>query len=65
MDETKKDIAVGAEPNNLAAAITLARSGCSVRVYEAKTTVGDGMHSAKLTLPGFTHNICSAIHRTT
>jgi phytoene dehydrogenase-like protein len=55
-------IVVGAGPNGLAAAITLARAGRSVLVVEANTTVGGGARSAALTLPGFTHDICSAIH---
>lgn len=55
-------VVVGAGPNGLAAAITLAQTGRSVIVYEAKETVGGGMRSAELTLPGFVHDICSAIH---
>ncbi|MGH8163692.1 MAG: phytoene desaturase family protein, partial [Rhodanobacteraceae bacterium] len=55
-------IVVGAGPNGLAAAITLARAGCSVRVLEANPTVGGGARSAELTLPGFVHDLCSAIH---
>ena len=55
-------IVVGSGPNGLAAAITIARTGRSVLVYEAKETVGGGCRSAELTLPGFTHDICSAIH---
>ncbi|MAS32483.1 MAG: FAD-dependent oxidoreductase [Anaerolineaceae bacterium] len=55
-------IIVGAGPNGLAAAIELARAGWSVRVYEAKDTIGGGARSAELTLPGFVHDICSAIH---
>ncbi len=55
-------IVVGSGPNGLAAAITLARAGKSVRVYEAMDTVGGGMCSASLTLPGFVHDICSTIH---
>ena len=55
-------VVVGAGPNGLAAAITLARAGYSVVVYEAKDTPGGGSRSAELTLPGFTHDICSAIH---
>jgi phytoene dehydrogenase-like protein len=55
-------IVVGAGPNGLAAAITLARAGRSVRVLEAAPTVGGGTRSAELTLPGFVHDVCSAIH---
>jgi phytoene dehydrogenase-like protein len=55
-------VVVGAGPNGLAAAITLAQAGWSVRVYEARATVGGGMRSAELTRPGFVHDICSAIH---
>lgn len=53
---------VGAGPNGLAAAITLARVGRSVLVLEARETVGGGTRSAELTLPGFVHDVCSAIH---
>jgi phytoene dehydrogenase-like protein len=60
--ETYDAIVVGSGPNGLAAAITLARTGCSVLVCEAQPTVGGGMRSAELTLPGFVHDICSAIH---
>ena len=55
-------IVVGSGPNGLAAAITLARAGCSVRVLEANATIGGGARSAELTLPGFVHDVCSAIH---
>ena len=55
-------IVVGSGPNGLAAAITLARTGLSVLVYEAKETIGGGARSAELTLPGFVHDVCSAIH---
>lgn len=55
-------IIVGAGPNGLAAAITLARAGCKVLVREAASTVGGGARSAELTLPGFVHDVCSAIH---
>jgi phytoene dehydrogenase-like protein len=55
-------IIVGSGPNGLAAAITLAREGCSVLVYEANSTIGGGTRSAELTLPGFVHDVCSAIH---
>lgn len=57
-------IVVGSGPNGLAAAITLAQAGWKVTVFEAESTVGGGARSAELTLPGFTHDICSAIHAT-
>jgi phytoene dehydrogenase-like protein len=55
-------VVIGAGPNGLAAAITLARSGQRVQVIEARDEIGGGCRSAELTLPGFTHDICSAIH---
>ena len=55
-------IVIGSGPNGLAAAITLARTGRSVRVYEAADTIGGATRSAALTLPGFVHDICSTVH---
>lgn len=55
-------IVVGAGPNGLAAAIELARAGHSVCIFEANETAGGGARSAELTLPGFVHDICSAVH---
>ncbi len=55
-------VVVGSGPNGLAAAIVLAQAGLSVRVIEAADTVGGGARSAELTLPGFVHDVCSAIH---
>ena len=55
-------IVVGSGPNGLAAAIELAQAGQKVLVFEAEPTAGGGVRSAGLTLPGFTHDICSAVH---
>ena len=55
-------VVVGSGPNGLAAAITMARAGRSVLVVEGKDTIGGGMRTAELTLPGFHHDICSAVH---
>jgi phytoene dehydrogenase-like protein len=61
-EEDLDAIVVGSGPNGLAAAITLARADLKVRVLEANDTIGGGVRSASLTLPGFVHDICSAIH---
>jgi len=55
-------VVVGSGPNGLAAAIFLQQNGLSVLILEAKGEIGGGLRSAELTLPGFTHDICSAIH---
>ena len=56
------NVVIGAGPNGLAAAITLVQSGRSVLVIEGKDTPGGGVRSGALTLPGYVHDICSAIH---
>ena len=55
-------IVVGAGPNGLSAAVALAQAGRRVIVYEALERAGGGASSAELTLPGFTHDVCSAVH---
>jgi phytoene dehydrogenase-like protein len=55
-------VVVGSGPNGLSAAITLQRAGLSVLLLEAKTTIGGGLRTEELCLPGFKHDICSAIH---
>jgi phytoene dehydrogenase-like protein len=55
-------VVVGAGPNGLAAAIELARAGVSVLVLEANERIGGGARTEELTLPGFHHDVCSAIH---
>jgi phytoene dehydrogenase-like protein len=55
-------VVVGSGPNGLAAAITIQQTGRSVLLVEAKDSIGGGLRSAELTLPGFIHDICSAIH---
>ncbi|MGZ5385650.1 MAG: phytoene desaturase family protein, partial [Acidimicrobiia bacterium] len=55
-------VVVGAGPNGLAAAVTLAREGASVLVIEQAGEIGGGARSEELTRPGFVHDVCSAIH---
>jgi phytoene dehydrogenase-like protein len=63
VETTRYDaLVVGSGPNGLAAAVTLARAGRSVLVLEAQDEAGGGMRSAELTLPGFLHDVCSAVH---
>ena len=55
-------VVVGAGPNGLAAAVRLTEAGRSVLVLEAAPTIGGGTRSAELTLPGFVHDVCAAVH---
>jgi phytoene dehydrogenase-like protein len=55
-------VVIGSGPNGLAAAVALSRAGVSVLVVEAEDEIGGGTRSAELTLPGFTHDVCSAVH---
>jgi phytoene dehydrogenase-like protein len=54
-------VVVGSGPNGLAAALTLARAGRSVRVYEGASTIGGGMRTMELTLPRYRHDVCASI----
>jgi phytoene dehydrogenase-like protein len=58
----RRAVVVGSGPNGLAGAIALARAGLDVVVHEASPDVGGGMRTEELTLPGFRHDVCSAIH---
>jgi phytoene dehydrogenase-like protein len=55
-------IVIGAGPNGLTAAVTLAQAGLDVVVYDAGATAGGGARTAALTLPGYRHDTCSAVH---
>lgn len=55
-------VVVGSGPNGLAAALTLARAGLGVEVYEASDEAGGGCRTEDLTLPGFHHDVCSTVH---
>lgn len=57
-------IVIGSGPNGLGAAVTLAREGASVLVLEAADEIGGGTRTAELTLSGFRHDVCSAVHTT-
>ncbi len=61
-DQDVDAVVVGSGPNGLAAAVTLARAGLSVRVYEKADHAGGGAATEELTLPGFFHDTCSAVH---
>src|SRR5215213_5772678 len=60
--QTYDAVIVGSGPNGLAAAVELARNGHSVAVLEGRSIIGVGMRSAEITLPGFVHDLGSAIH---
>jgi len=55
-------IIIGSGPNGLAAGIRLAQEGWSVKIFERNDTIGGGTRTQELTLPGFQHDVCSAIH---
>ena len=55
-------VVVGSGPNGLAGALTLARAGYAVEVREAAPAHGGGVRTEELTMPGFRHDVCSAIH---
>jgi phytoene dehydrogenase-like protein len=55
-------VVLGSGPNGLSAAIAIQQKGLSVLLIEGKKEIGGGLRSGELTLPGFTHDICSAIY---
>lgn len=55
-------VVIGSGPNGLAAAVTMARAGLSVQLIEGREQLGGAARSSELTLPGFLHDECSAIH---
>jgi phytoene dehydrogenase-like protein len=55
-------VVIGSGPNGLSAAITMAQHGKSVVVYEAQEEIGGGVRSAEMTLPGYTHDVCSSVY---
>ena len=55
-------VIIGSGPNGMAAAITMAQAGRTVLVIEGQPTIGGGTRTAELTLPGFRHDVCSAVH---
>lgn len=59
---TRRAIIVGSGPNGLAAAVTLARAGLDVTVRERSASIGGGTATHELTLPGYRHDVCSAVH---
>ena len=61
-NESFDAVVIGSGPNGLAAAVALAREGASVCVLEAADEIGGGTRTAELTLPGFQHDVCSAVH---
>ena len=61
-DQQPDAVIIGSGPNGLAAAIVLAQAGRAVLVLEGAQTIGGGARTAELTLPGFHHDVCSAIH---
>lgn len=64
MTETFDAVVIGSGPNGLSAAVALAQGGASVLVLEAADTIGGGTRTAELTLEGFAHDVCSAVHTT-
>ena len=62
VSDDRRIVVVGAGPNGLAAAVALAQNGFRVEVHEASDQIGGGAQSRALTLPGFIHDVCSAVH---
>ena len=61
-DSAPDAVILGSGPNGLAAAVTIARAGFAVEVFEGAETPGGGCRTAELTLPGYAHDVCSSVH---
>jgi phytoene dehydrogenase-like protein len=64
VSETLDAVVIGSGPNGLSAAVALAQAGAAVLVLEAADEIGGGTRTAELTLEGFAHDVCSAVHTT-
>lgn len=62
MDKSYDVVIIGSGPNGLSAGIALSKKGLKVLIVEGSDTLGGGMRTAKLTLPGYHHDVCSAVH---
>ena len=62
MRSSQRAAVIGSGPNGLAAAVTLARAGVPVTVFEAMSTLGGGARTLSHVAPGVVHDVCSAIH---
>lgn len=62
MDKSYDVVIIGSGPNGLSSGIVLAEKGLKVLIVEGATTLGGGTRTAELTLPGFRHDVCSAVH---
>ena len=62
MTASRRATVIGSGPNGLTAAVVLARAGVKTTLIEGAASIGGGTRSLELTLPGFIHDVCSAVH---